>query len=477
MGKIAVILIVLCASFAGNIQAQSTDYDYYFINGMWTSKDKAIASQMKLNTQLGKESSELLWNENDSLLDLYDIYIEKTGEINNLEYQTTEWWGMIYRFLPFNADFELSIANWINPAKDVGFWSKNDLAYMVSEIKKSLNADKKTLVIAHSQGNFFYRNIWQELNSWDSEKTSDCFAGIGFATPLSSSLIGNYNWITNSNDDVINIVRFAWGNTLPGNVTVPENYKNEDDEHDPRGHALKEIYLSHDSPLNRFNSPNDGLLKQVTDQLDSTCTDDNCLTPLGDGGGQGQSEYTYNLTDTTAHTVEISFEAYDIPDRITITANGNTIAQTNGYVSGFHQWQIDYDPDIHGTELVAHIDAPNGGTKWNLCIDCEGSDCQGQINRKTVSYIFNSTQYWSCSNYKIDGAPASWSGLITLSTGNHQFSASCVCNDHHNTFCNKPEIHGYPSVHVSDSSCSISSNNRGINCNLAYGPRVVEIYD
>ena len=66
MGKIAVILIELCASFAGNIQAQSTDYDYYFINGMWTSKDKAIASQMKLNTQLGKESSELLWNEKSS---------------------------------------------------------------------------------------------------------------------------------------------------------------------------------------------------------------------------------------------------------------------------------------------------------------------------------------------------------------------------------------------------------------------------
>ena len=101
MGKIAVILIVLCASFAGNIQAQSTDY--YFINGMWTSKKEAMESQEKLNSELGGQSAELLWNENDFLLDLYDIYIEKTGEINNLEYQTTEWWGMIYRFLPFNS--------------------------------------------------------------------------------------------------------------------------------------------------------------------------------------------------------------------------------------------------------------------------------------------------------------------------------------------------------------------------------------
>jgi len=477
MAKIAIILVVLCASLAGNVQAETSDYDFYFINGVWNSKDKAEESQMELNTHLGKQSSKLLWNENDFLLDLYDVYIEKTGEVNNLEYKTTEWWGMIYRFLPFNTKFELSIANWINPTKDVGFWSRKDLARMVSAIKSSLNANKKTVVIAHSQGNFFYRNIWQELNAWDSEKTSDCFAGIGFATPLSSSLIGNYNWITNHNDEVINIVRFAWGGTLPANVTVPENYVSPKFGYDSTGHGLNEIYLAHSSPLDRLKNQNDGLIKQATDLLDSTCKDDNCLTPLGDKGGQGQRQYTYNLTDTTAHTVEISFEAYNIPDRITITANGNTIAQTNGYVSGFHQWQIDYDPDIHGAAFVAHIDAPNGGTKWNLCIDCEGSDCQGQIKRKEVSYSFISTSNWSCSNHKIDGSPASSSGSIKLSTGNHQFYASCVCKDHHSISCNNPELHGYPAVSVSDSSCSVWSSNKGINCNLAYGARTVEIYD
>ena len=111
MAKIAIILVVLCASLAGNVQAETSNYDFYFINGVWNSKDKAEESQMELNTHLGKQSSKLLWNENDFLLDLYDVYIEKTGEVNNLEYKTTEWWGMIYRFLPFNTKFELSIAN------------------------------------------------------------------------------------------------------------------------------------------------------------------------------------------------------------------------------------------------------------------------------------------------------------------------------------------------------------------------------
>lgn len=470
MAKIAIILIMLCASLAGNIQADTSDYDFYFINGVSNSKKDAEQNQEKLNSQLGAESTELLWNKNDFLLEYHDLYVEKVGEANNPRFDTTPWWLMMYGLASLNSNLLSSIAELSYPTRDVGFWSENDLDTMVHRIKQSLNANKKTVALVHSQGNFFYRNIWQELDQWDSEKTDQCFAGIGFASTLSNP-VGNYEWITSNNDAVINSVRVFWGDTLQSNITVPFHYNGS-----YIGHELDEIYLSHPDSLNRFKDSNNGLLKQTTDLLDSTCKDDNCLTPLGDKGGQGQRQYTYNLTDTTAHTVEISFEAYNIPDRITITANGNTIAQTNGYVSGFHQWKIDYDPDIHGTEFVAHIDAPNGGTKWNLCIDCEGSDCQGQIKRKTVSYRFNSTQHWSCNNHKINGSPVPSVGSITLSVGSHQFSGGCVCNDNHETFCNKPETFGYPSLSVSNSTCG-AWNNNNIDCNLAYGSRTVEIYD
>ena len=318
---------------------------------------------------------------------------------------------------------------WMEPDRDVGYWSEQDLEEMIERIKESLENNRKTLVVSHSQGSFFYRNIHQAIDQWDTDKTKQCFAGIGFAPPLSSKP-GNFDYITNKNDKVINTVRDFWGNTLGGNVTVPEGHG------DFLGHGLLETYLDHPAPLKRFETE----LKQAVKQIDESCTSSNCAEPVGKSGGQGEHQYTYALKDTSAHKVEISFEAYSVPDKIRITANGKTIAKTNGLVSGFSQWQVDYDPEVHGTEFIAHVDAPQEGTQWDLCIDCEGSDCGSQIERKMVDYrIWNSNGFadkWVCGNHRIDGQLVPESGSIQLSKGQHKFSADCWCTQA--GFCKPP---------------------------------------
>ncbi|MCT2529781.1 hypothetical protein N2382_02820 [SAR92 clade bacterium H921] len=421
-----------------------SDYDVYFINGVNTNEDKAVKMNERLQTLIKKNPVELLWNKNDTLKQYFDLYVEKIGEVNVDKTDVPDFWNFVLlgSVSPaISGAIWWATQRWMEPDRDVGYWSEQDLEEMIKRIKESLENKRKTLVVSHSQGNFFYRNIHQAIDQWDTDKTKQCFAGIGFAPPLSSKP-GNFDYITNKNDKVINTVRDFWGNTLGGNVTVPEGYNDN-----KNGHGLLETYLDHPAPLKRFETE----LKQAVKQIDESCT--GCAEPVGKSGRQGKHQYTYALKDTSAHKVEISFEAYSVPDKIRITANGKTIAKTNGLVSGFHQWQIDYDPKVHGTEFIAHVDAPDSATKWKLCIDCEGSDCGSQIERKKVSYLIRDANdihtKWVCGNHRIDGQSVPESGAVQLSKGQHKFSADCWCTSRH--FCGR--IFGNPSLRLISASC------------------------
>ena len=153
------------------------------------------------------------------------------------------------------------------------------------------------------------------------------------------------------------MVRDFWNSTLVANITVPQGHGG-----DLLGHGMQNVYLSHPVSLRQLKTE----LDQVTNRLNKSCKIKkekkkqpqkqpkpplSCSSPVGKGGGQGQYSYSYPIKNTTAHKVEISFEAYNIPDRIKITANGKKIAQTNGYVGGYHQWQINRLKRIYGHNL------------------------------------------------------------------------------------------------------------------------------
>jgi hypothetical protein len=454
-------------------------YELFFINGVMNSKDEGYKISDKLEGMLNQKTVALEYNENHMLGQLFDLWVHKVGELEIDKTGTIGFWQLVGAVALPVGNVRKALYDWLDPDRDIGHWAEKDLKRMIQSAKTALNQNKKVIIVAHSEGNFFYRNIYKALNQWNSTKTQQCFAGIGFATPLSSKP-GNYDYITSSNDRVINLVRNFWNSTLAANITVPQGHGGS-----LLGHGMQEVYLSHPVSLRKLKTE----LHQVTNRLNKSCKIKkeqpikepkkepkpqlSCAAPVGKGGGQGRYSYSYPIKNTRPHKVEISFEAYNIPDSIKITANGKKIAQTNGLVGGYHQWQIDYDPIKHGKEFVASVDAPNGGTAWKLCIDCEGSSCGGNIKRKKVHYSFIDSNYWKCHNYKIDGQTVSRYGEKYLSVGKHSFSASCTCNSKINSFCTNA-FFGFPVISALGSPCSFNPR-KNESCSILYGSKVLEV--
>lgn len=411
----------------------------YFINGVMNNQREAKESKEKLRRLLYSTPITLLYNTNHLLLQFFDLWVHKSGEMIVDHGSTLRFWGFIYENLPSDSSLTNAFMKWYDPDRDIGYWAEKDLNKMIERVKWSLKQNKPVIIISHSEGNFFYRSIHKALVQWDAEKTQQCFAGVGIATPLSSKF-GNYTYITSSNDKIINMARRLWGSTLNSNITIQDGFGGF------LGHALQKTYLTHADSRRRLKNDIEWHANRLIQRCrgkgkssvkgkrsvkgKSSIKGKTCGQPVAKAGGKGNHRYTYALKHTSPHKVEISFEAYNVPDNIKITANGKTIAKTDGLVKGFHQWEIDYDPKKHGTKFIAHIDAPKGGTAWKLCIDCEGSSCNGQIKRKKIGYSFSgaeSTDYWTCSNYRIDGSPVQRWGTKKLSVGKHSFSANCWC--------------------------------------------------
>jgi len=129
---------------------------------------------------------------------------------------------------------------------------------------------------------------------------------------------------------------------------------------------------------------------------------------------------------------------------------GQLLVDTQGLVSGFHQYTIAYDPERHGTSLQVVVDAPNSGTAWKFCVDCQqnGSGCDLLQERKGVRYQFYQGDHnWSCSisSLSIDGQSLSStsSGTVFLSPGTRMFSkvGGCTCTSRYGNFCdNSPYV-------------------------------------
>lgn len=418
------------------------DYGVYFINGVMNSKDSAREGLTKLEDILSAEPIHLEYNENHALGQFFDLYVHKTGEIETDNAGTLEFWQLAGAVgISENAELISSdgvketLNSWLDPDRDVGYWAREDLKRMIENAKTALSDDKKVIIVAHSEGNFFYRKIWQALNAWNSEKTKQCFAGVGLATPLSSKK-GNYKYITSSNDKVMNTVRWKWETTLSANVTVPSGHG------DYLGHGLQETYLSHHAPVERLQ----GEFKAAIKKLDESCQTYR-PEPLRKSGKDyedfnKQLTFTYDLSKTTAHTIDIIFDPEsDSYVSMKVKANGKTIATTSSSERETHiyYWKINYDPKVHGSKFTVYIHNNNTyKIDWELCVDYEHSVCGGVGSDigwvPAEFYEFSDSQYWSCTNYKIngrteiDGEPVDNRGTLYFHYGvDHHFSADCAC--------------------------------------------------
>lgn len=429
------------------------DYGVYFINGVMNGEQSAKESAGKLEDMLSAEPIHLEYNENHALGQFFDLYVHKTGEIETDNAGTLEFWQLAGAVgISENAELISSdgvketLNSWLDPDRDVGYWAREDLKRMIENAKTALSDDKKVIIVAHSEGNFFYRKIWQALNAWDSEKTKQCFAGVGLATPLSSKK-GNYKYITSSNDKVMNTVRWKWETTLSANVTVPSGHG------DYLGHGLQETYLSHHAPVERLQSE----FKAAIKKLDESCRTYRPVPAYRDfefywNSPVNSVSFSYNLDKVPIGTpIRIATKYELTADIFQVKAKGKLIASGNPndnaeipfdpfLIESGGSWDFDYDPDIHGNKLNIQIKrGPDYKSRWyfyhEICIDykyVKEGFCDNRVGPNSgynyQKYEFLDSDYWSCTNYKINGKPVSKKGsAIDNDFAAHYFSADCAC--------------------------------------------------
>lgn len=101
-----------------------------------------------------------------------------------------------------------------------------------------------------------------------------------------------------------------------------------------------------------------------------------CGSPLtAEGSSKGLVEI-YEL-GTTAGTVPVEFEAYNIPDGLNINANnsvGTPLVDTGGLVSGRYNYSFQHDPIVLGTTQVTVTVTGNTNTNtlWWIVVGCPG---------------------------------------------------------------------------------------------------------
>jgi len=86
-------------------------------------------------------------------------------------------------------------------------------------------------------------------------------------------------------------------------------------------------------------------------------------------GGSGTTVNYHNL-GTTPGRVDVTYDMYDIADKLIVRYNGQIVAQTDGYVSNTGTLSFNYVP----VEGVYHIEVtvigPSSGTSWNYRVLC-----------------------------------------------------------------------------------------------------------
>lgn len=185
-----------------------------------------------------------------------------------------------------------------------------------------------------------------------------------------------------------------------------------------------------------------------------------CENPLVKSGGQGTFNYTYDLSGRDSHSVHIAFEAFSIPDSLTVKAGSSTIATTNGAKSGYYNWTVNYNPATQPDEYKVNVIGGGTNTAWKVCLACSSDLCDDELDRVNTSYSFYpGGSWWNCpSSYRIDGISVSIAGTKKLTKGNHVFSLNapqgCLCTNTNIQTC----INTQPTVTVKGTVHSLMPN-------------------
>ena len=374
------------------------DFNIYYINGVQNSQSDAADSKRELNRLILPDAPtanvNTLYQWNDKLIaELYEVYRQSYSDGSREKYKNFWLWLNKLNLAP-----DAFIKNILYPtlAKyDERTYTQNpDLQAMISELKRATKTRKKTILIAHSQGNFFANQIVSDLQT-SSPDLLPCVGVVAIATPA-TYVAGSGPYTTLANDMVINLGRaaFPWS-PLPASPTTPVfNTK------DLSGHLLVPSYL--ETLPSRIRSQ----ILDVANRLNQTCVapPSSCGAPISSTGSSGTRQYLLTIGQG-AQSVTANFEAYSIPDGLVLSANGVKLAGTNGLVSGYNSYTFTFDSQKFGTtQLWAEVTGnTDPGTAWALCVDCNnpaGSTCGPSLQTRSVNIDLSYNPYaneWLCT--------------------------------------------------------------------------------
>ncbi len=412
------------------------DFNVYFVNGINNSRNQADKSKKVLRTLVIPDAPDgnvdKLYNTTEGVLsDLLETYRLGAIDKNYKNFwlwldkpdRAPEWFKPIYYQTLSKYD-------------ERTYTQDPDLQTMLAKLQSRAQSRKKTILVAHSEGNFYANMIVNNLQSSNPELAA-CTGVVAVATPA-IYVAGGGPYTTLRNDVVINAARdnFPWG----GQILPPSPPDYLFNSKDFSGHQFVPSYLE---PLNgRIRSHVVDVANQISAKSECAPSSPPCGTPIDSGGSTG----TYNYVQTIgqgAQTVVANFEAYSIPDQLEIFAGGTKLASTNGLVSGFKQLSFTFDSAQLGTtQITARVTGnSDSGTLWKLCVACSsGTSCSWVPQRRSVSiwmsYTWQSQWFCTAGNISVDGSSLGNLSGNTISTPltagaeNHLLSAptaGCIC--------------------------------------------------
>lgn len=309
-----------------------------------------------------------------------------------------------------------------------------DLQMMIAELQRQAsNGKKKTVLVAHSQGNFYANQIKNNLQTSDPGLAA-CLAVVGVASPA-TYVAGGGPYTTASNDKVIGFARglLPWGNSILPHSGISSGFR----LNDPFAHEFVDSYVD---PF-RTRIRNHVVDAANVIKLNPKCSD--CGAPINSAGSTGTHEFVKTI-GTGRQTVTVNFEAYSIPDKLEIFAGGKVLAATNGFVQGLHQLVFTFDSAALGTtQITARVTGNSDtNTQWKLCLDCSGSTCGWVSEVRSVNIRYHDASdpfhQWSCASGDVSvdskflGRIAAESSVVVKLTagGDHQLASArsgCVC--------------------------------------------------
>jgi hypothetical protein len=343
-----------------------------YINGMLTNKEDADQNEIHIQEVLNEYGAT-----NISLTLAYNFYggvmVDLTQVIK--QYLSTPndkegWFKAMLALTNFtngllsNTALSSVITNYIAGIDFSDYRTEDDMKLIRNHVYSKIQTGD-TILLAHSQGNFYANEIWETINALNAPNTSDFLRIHGLGTPASYRP-QNFYYFTNYDDFVINTIRtIGHIEPLPWNINMGTSG-------DLSGHSLTGTYLK--KGAYNTNKVVERLLTYFDEMKSEVIEDDPAPTGTCQNistSGSGNLSFSFKpYIGSFKGTLKFYRDSFRARNAFRISDRFNGTLISTPWESGNHISYFYYDSAIHG-ELKINVSAetPNSDA-WELEIIC-----------------------------------------------------------------------------------------------------------